>query len=124
MSKYTQELGKNLSGKRFEKNKKLAIDWRVSKVRRVEGSFPEEKENLFRRDIADYIDALKEVSMRSAVICTSETFINKKRGGISLLQIFQRAGIKRMREEMISITINDKDVLVVENRGGKRYSLL
>lgn len=122
--RYTQELGKEISGKLFEKNKELAIDWLVSKVRRVEGIFPEENENLFRRDIADYIDALKEVSMRSAVICTSETFINKKRGGISLLQIFQRAGIKRMREEMISVTINDKDVLVVENRAGKRYSLL
>ena len=124
MSKYTQEMGEYFAQKRFEKNKELAIDWLVSKVRRVEGSFNEENENLFRRDIADYIDALKEVSMRSAVICTSETFINKKRGGISLFQIFQRAGIKRMREEMISVTINDKDVLVVENRAGKRYSLL
>ena len=89
-----------------------AIRWVIWRIEKKGGKF-EDKEK-FRKELKNYINRTLKITKQSVVIATSDTFINKKRNGVSLLEIFENNGIEKKDIPQFSLTLKTDNILLAD----------
>ena len=110
----TQEMKKRMERNKamLEENKNIAIDWFIHRIEELGAEIDAE---AFKRDLMQYIDGSIESLGGIGMIITSPTFSCKKRGKISLDEMFKKHGIKEvMQRQVISIVIRPHEIVVVD----------
>ena len=89
-----------------------AIRWMIWRIEKNGGKFADKVK--FGKEISTYLKNAVKVTKQSAVLVTTPTFINKKKQGRSLADIFQRNGIEEKYISQFSITISNQHVLIAD----------
>jgi hypothetical protein len=106
-----------------EKNIDLAIDWIVAKTEELGEKLDNSREKSFRKDLYDFIQSDYKRFGDFSFVGTSSIFLSRKCGNMSMQDILKSNNINVFNDHIISVTINQKEVVVVDGYGGKRHGV-
>ena len=111
---YIRKEKKKFKEEGLKNNKIIAIKWFKKRIEELGGEF--EDAVKFEENMLEYVNNSIKALDTAALICTSSTFINKKKGKRSLKDILDKAGVLKVVENIvISITIVPNAVIVVDS---------
>lgn len=104
----------------YDEEKWLAINWLIKKIEKIDKPINDLEQ--FKVDIMEFINKSNEQLGNSALICTSQTFFEKKLGRRSLKSIFENHDID-IKGYMLSINVTRKGVFVSDGFGSGRRKI-